>query len=54
MVANDHERSRESKVLQPKTTGKSIGFNSFNALLETQVNEGINTVKGTFTNLANS
>jgi hypothetical protein len=36
------------------TTAKSVGFDSFNALLEAQVHDGKNTLKGTFTNLANS
>jgi hypothetical protein len=51
---NGHEGRRESNRLQPRTTAKSGGFDPFNALLEAQVHEARNVVKGTFPNLANS
>jgi hypothetical protein len=51
---DDHERRREGNGLETITIGKSEGFDSFNTLLEAQVLERRNRVKGAFPNLANS
>jgi hypothetical protein len=49
-----HEGRWESNDRQSPTMGKSAGSDSLNALLEAQVHERRNVVKGAFPNLANS